>query len=308
MAYQIRDDCQRVALYVLVGADRSLVGMTVHNCRVVSMTFTEFGNIVLRTYGRDAYLHMLTSITEGKIILDKNDLIVLEIADFSGEQIGFYDRYLFMLMKLFKAEDIFPCYSIIYCCQEGNLVNQPFIHKVEYKHAVVPCQPRYKMNEIEKIFFPKWLDKYIPALFATGLNAQFENMLHSYDKSYLIGIPEMEYIMLFSILEMTFGAGNTEITYQISRGTALLLSQNADEMEQLYKRMKKLYNARSKYVHGGEKVKPENLFELRDIVRRVLIKLIDLEYHRKEKTFDELRNKILLGGFYSFAGVTSENA
>lgn len=308
MAYQIRDDCQRVALYVLVGADRSLVGMTVHNCRVVSMTFVELGNIVLGTYGRDAYLQMLTSVAEGKYILDNNDLIVLEIADFSGGQIDSYDQHIFTLMKLFKAEDIFSCYSIIYSCQEGRLINQGFVHKIEYKHAVVPCQPRYIMNDEEKNYFPAWFDKYIPELFSIELNTQFKDMLHSYDKSYLIGIPEMEFIMLFSILEMTFGVGNTEITYQISRGTALLLSKNADEMSQLYKHMKKLYSERSKYVHSGEKVKPESLFELRDIVRRVLIKLIDLGYHCKGSSFDELRNKILLGGFYSFTGEINDHA
>lgn len=103
--------------------------------------------------------------------------------------------------------------------------------------------------------------------------------------------------MLFSILEMIFGSGHSEITYQISRGTALLLSSNSDDMENLYKRMKKLYGERSQYVHSGTKIKIECLYELRDIVRRVLIVLIDLEYHKQGASFKDLQREIMLGGF-----------
>ena len=40
--------------------------------------------------------------------------------------------------------------------------------------------------------------------------------------------------------------------------------------------MKKLYNARSKYVHSGQKIPHDCLFELREFVRKVLIKVADL--------------------------------
>lgn len=112
--------------------------------------------------------------------------------------------------------------------------------------------------------------------------------------------------MLFSILEMLLGSGHSEITYQISRGTALLLSTSVEEMLQIYKRMKKLYEARSKYVHSGKPIDHNHLFELREIVRKVLLKIAELGYHTKEKKFDELREKILLGGYHSFANIEEE--
>ena len=90
---------------------------------------------------------------------------------------------------------------------------------------------------------------------------------------------------------------------KISRGTALLLSNTADEMLLMYKQMKKLYTARSKYVHSGKPVEHEQLFTLREIVRKVLLRIADLGYHTKEKTFDELREKILLGGYHSFDNI-----
>ena len=131
-------------------------------------------------------------------------------------------------------------------------------------------------------------------------------MRRTYDKSYFIGVTELEYIMLFSTLEMIFGSGNSEITYQIARGTSLLLSATSDEMSEVYKQIKKLYHVRSKYVHNGTKIPMESLFQLREIVRRVLIKLVDLGYHVEGKSFDELRTKILLGGYHTFADTEKE--
>lgn len=306
MAYQLRTDCQQVTLYVLIGADPSLVGLSVHNCKVISISYVDFANLVIQTYGREALLHFSVSISEGEFIPTHSDLTVLEIVDSAGRGIDFYDRHFFALLKLFKAEDIFPCYSMVYSCKDGVLTNPGFRHRIEYKHAVVPCDSRYGMEEAEKASFEQWFDKYASLLFRTEINEQFRNMLRSYDQSFLIGIPEMEYIMLFSILEMLFGTGNTEITYQISRGTALLLSSTSEEMNTTYKQMKKLYTVRSKYVHNGVDVPLINVYQLREIVRRVLIKLVDLGYHASEKTFDDLRTVILLGGYHTFVDTEKE--
>ena len=59
---------------------------------------------------------------------------------------------------------------------------------------------------------------------------------------------------------MLFGAPNGELTYRISRGTALFLSSDRDEMKTIHSQVKKLYNLRSKYVHEGKNVEWEKLF------------------------------------------------
>lgn len=301
MSYQIRSDCEQVALYVLAGADESLVGLEFHNCRILSVPYIELLNIATQIHGREVLHYVTTSIANGQYIPSNSDLIVLEVADYSGGQIDFYDQYLFTLLKLFKAEDIYPCYSLMYHCNDSVLSSQGFVHKIEYKHAVVFREARYKINEVEKDFFHNWLDQYIVELFTNKKNDQFCNMLRAYDTSYLIGITELEYIMLFSVLEMAFGSGNYEITYQISRGTALLLANDSSDMENIYTCMKKLYRERSKYVHEGKSIKIEALYELRDTVRKILLKLIDMEYHKDGKSFRDLQKQILLGGFASFA-------
>lgn len=309
MAYQMRNDCHLVALYVLGGADNSLIGLKVHNCTIVEMTFDELLSLVIKIHGEVALNHVVVSLSEHQLIKNDSNLVVLEIvekADNNGKTIDFYEKYFLQMMRLFKAEDIYTCYFTTYSSEKGNITSQGFVHKLEYKHAITFQPPRYAMDDFEKDCFPKWFDKYVLTCFHTKRNPKFENMLNSYDKSYLIGIPELEFIMLFSVLEMTFGSGRTEITYQISRGTALLLSSSSKEMEEIYRKMKKLYTVRSKYVHNGEKVPIESLYELREIVRKVLIKLVDLGYHTDDKKFDELRKKILLGGYPTFENTEKE--
>lgn len=309
MVYQIRNDCHLVALYVLGGADNSLVGLKVHNCTIVEMSFVELLNLVIKNHGREAVFHFTASLSEHQLIKNNSNLVVLEIVEETnenGKTIDFYEKYFLLMMRLFKAEDIYTCYFTTYSSEKGNITSQGFVHKLEYKHAITFQPPRYNMTDLEKIYFPQWFDKYVSAWFLTKRNRQLENMLESYDKSYLIGIPELEFIMLFSVLEMTFGSGHMEITYQISRGTALLLSSSSKEMEEIYKKMKKLYGVRSKYVHNGDKVPFESLYELREIVRKILIRLIDLGYHAEDKNFEALKTQILLGGYPTFENTEKE--
>ena len=79
------------------------------------------------------------------------------------------------------------------------------------------------------------------------------------------------------------------------------MANDSSDMENIYTCMKKLYRERSKYVHEGKSIKIEALYELRDIVRKILLKLIDMEYHKDGKSFRDLQKQILLGGFASFA-------
>ncbi len=270
------------------------------------MSFQDLLALEVKIHGTEIIIHLTTAIAERQLMGKNSDLIVLELAEYFEGGIDFYENYMLEIMKLFRAEDIYSCYRTAYNVQNGHIVSEGFVNKVEYKHAINFCPPRYHLEQWEKDYFPIWFDTQIQHIFLKGQNEKFANMLNAYDKSYLIGIAELEYIMLFSVLEMIFGVGNSEITYQISRGTALLLSNTADEMAQNYKEMKKLYNIRSKYVHSGVKISWDSLYKLREIVRKVLMKLVEFGYHTKEKTFEELQNKVLLSGFLSFSNGEKE--
>ena len=308
MAYQLKTDGSRVMLYVLAGADKSLAGLSIRNSTIITMTFNELYSIITQTLGIQERNHFIISLFEHYIHQrDDEEIVVLESIE-QGDKREWFELDFIEMLKLYHSGDIYCCYYTSYKYKAGRIISGGKIINVTYAHAIgtIPCP--YSLTDSEKTGFPQWFAYFYPQTRTKICNDSFKSMLKMYDRSYLIGITESEYIMLFSILEMIFGSGHSEITYQISRGTALLLSQSSDEMNTIYKQMKKLYTVRSKYVHNGTKVPLERLYELREMVRKVLIRLVVIGYHAKDKSFDELRDEILLAGYHNFANKKWENA
>lgn len=183
-----------------------------------------------------------------------------------------------------------------YKIEKGKLKWGGYGKITDYPHALGFNNNKFSMAESEKESFHMWFDEYKKITSSTDENDQFNKALRTYNLSYYIGFPELEFIMLFTILEMLFSEGHSEISYQISRGTSLLLSNSTEEMKSNFKKMKNLYTARSKYVHEGTSIKSEELIELRELVRKIILKFIEMHYHNKDKTFKDLREKILCGG------------
>ena len=156
-------------------------------------------------------------------------------------------------------------------------------------------QPEYNFTFDDKHDFPVWFEDYYPRV--AGMRNTFLNqILITYDRSYLLGMIEPQFVMLMTILESVFGSGNSEITYQVSRGIALVLSKSENEMKAIYAEMKKLYDVRSKYVHRGKEIDCRDLFLLRELIRRLMLKLIDLGYNQEDSNLQQLRDQITYSG------------
>jgi hypothetical protein len=66
------------------------------------------------------------------------------------------------------------------------------------------------------------------------------------------------FLSLTTLLEALFSTGSSEITHTLSERTALLLGKSATERIEIYERVKKLYNTRSKIIHGRQVRKDES--------------------------------------------------
>ena len=314
MPYRIKESGEKVILSVLIGADSSLIGLRVNHSKIISMKFGELNNIVLKIYGVEETNHFIKSVMNhyrpttapGEVLnLCDCDIVVLEtICENTSDY--FAPDTILKALKLYHGADIYSCYSVNYKFEDGKIRFGGLGDTVQYQHAIGYIEPYYTLTDEQKNGFAEWYGTIYRALNAENRSDNYKAMIRMYETSYLVGLCESEYIMLFSILEMLLGTGNSEITYQISRGTAILLSKSADEMLQIYTQMKKLYNARSMYVHSGKTIDHKNLFELREIVRKVLLKIAELGYHTTEKKFDELKAQILLGGYHSFVNKKEE--
>ena len=286
-----------VTLNILVGADSSLIGLKFRNCEIKSITVEELTSIATRIYGPHESIILFKSLSSKFLPTEpKETLIVLE--EVSDELLSCYTSILFFnYIKLYKAMDLYSCYSLNYKI-ENELLKFGGTGKVAgYEHPLSIITTNFSMTESEKQNFPTWFEKYSKILGTYEFNEIFQKAYVSYNHSYYIADTELEFVMLSAVLEMIFVSGRSEISYQISRGVALILSNNPTEMNIQYKKMQKLYNERSRYVHECNTIKYEKLVELRDIVRKVLLKIIELEYHTKDKSFTDFKQKILCGGF-----------
>lgn len=293
MAYDIKKSGEGVILKVLVGADPDLVGLKINNSTVISMKYKEFYGIVWSVYGSVERNHFWNSLSTHFLNCEEDDeLIVLETILMTSNDL--YDsEFLFKAFKLYHGADIYSCYKINYKVVDGKIRFGGVGNTLMYVHARGLVKPWYSLEEKQKAEFPHWYSTTFSKLCESKRNDKYQSMLTMYDMSYLIGICELEYVMLFIILEMLFGIDNINITAFIAKGTSKLIGKNSEEKRYVRNRMCNLYDVRSRYVHDGKKVSNEDLFELREIVRRVLIEVFNRGYHMSDKSMAELRDTLL---------------
>lgn len=104
-------------------------------------------------------------------------------------------------------------------------------------------------------------------------NVRFQRAIKLYYDSFDSNNINARYIMLFSAMESLFITSDKNITKNLAICMSrILLYSNKDEELKAYKRIKKLYDYRSKFVHGNPvKITDDIEKELRNIVREVLI-------------------------------------
>lgn len=76
-------------------------------------------------------------------------------------------------------------------------------------------------------------------------------VLETYNINLSIPNIKIAYLNLITCLESMLANSNSELSYQISRSVAVLLSKNKEQGNNLFRKMKMLYGLRSKFVHNG---------------------------------------------------------
>lgn len=107
---------------------------------------------------------------------------------------------------------------------------------------------------------------------------------------------DIKFILHVTILEM-FINGNTKLSYRLSRSIAVLLGNSRENSKEIYNNVKKLYNARSRFLHDGEENKKnENEINAQNYARKLIVELIMLSSEYK-KSIDDIRAEIDKFGF-----------
>lgn len=300
MGYDINLSGNLVVLNLLANATKSLVGLEVNNCRIISIPYSELYAMVLSVYGtkgewvfiRETFKYGLTPLSDAK----DDSVFVLETVEAEDSRNAVTSAYTILdALKLYQSSDIFSCYFLPYRFRDGKIqyggIGETFLRQ----HATHwPLKP-YEMTDDARSTFNTWLIEH-GDICHSGQNEKFRQMTRLYLDSYLTDDANLSFVMLSIVLEMLFG-GNSELTYRISRGVGMFLSADREEARSLFARMKKLYDMRSKYVHEGKRVKDEQLFELREIVRRVIVLMFERGMHKPDFDFKKFSDELTYDGY-----------
>jgi hypothetical protein len=180
----------------------------------------------------------------------------------------------------------------------GDIVFTRNINSNKYK-GVMAITSRYRKNDIRKT--PKYLSfgKSDLASVNDFIKHYIQNIkdyeylsvaIQSYYNSFFQKEMRLCYVTLFICLESITSA-DSEITFQISRYCAVINSHTKDEGQIIFKKAKKLYNVRSRIVHGGDvsgdKIK-SYYFHLEMLASRTLVELISHQIKTKELLFERI--------------------
>ncbi len=291
MPYSVNTSGKPVMLNVLANTDTSIVGLEIGSSRIFSMSEKELCEIDSKAYRGMMEYHRIRTLLKYHVL--KEPLIVMET---TGEKEIPGGYRVTDILKLYKSADIFSCYTTFYKLTQNTLTHGGFGEVLLREHPIYwPVKP-YTMTEKERAQFEPWWQLHKDILDACN-NPDFEQIVQMYLDSFMMENAETAFVVLCVILEKLFGSPDGELTYRISRETALFLSSDRNEMRDIYSQVKKLYNCRSKYVHAGKKIEWEHLFELREIVRKIIVHMFEREMHKSCFDFKKFAQELTFDGY-----------
>lgn len=297
MEYTLTTTGERVRLDVLANADKSMVGLQIGKSKIISMLYVDFLTLVVSVLGeREINNFEFTLFKYHVFPVQKKDgendesIIVMETL---GDCIS-TDSVLDIL-KFYQSSDIFSCYLFSYRIIDGKLRGGGLGKVLLREHAIHwPLKP-YKMTSGDQNEFYTWFESH-REICAFNQNEKFRKMKSLYLDSYLIDNADLSFAMLSVVLEMMVNS-TSELQYRISRSVGIFLSSNKNEMREIFKCVKRLYGIRSKYVHEGKSVPWEDLFELREIVRKILVLMYEQEMHKTGFDFKTFSDELTYVGY-----------
>lgn len=158
----------------------------------------------------------------------------------------------------------------------------------QYAHSNLEL-PVFSLQEDDQALFSEFLVRFhiqqFPSI-ATQMSFFFHEACKSQNKC-------VQFVLRITIMEMLID-GNAELSYRLRHHLAVFLGRNLEESNEIATKMKKMYEARSKYLHEGDasKISDEycqlafeyarrliaNLFMITDSIKDIRAKLESAGY------------------------------
>ncbi len=222
--------------------------------------------------------YFVSNTFEADIENVKNDDIASAIFSGTGkfdlEYVHGYLNNIIRLMRLFKKGNI--CMPLKYYYSIDNNIPRRL---TAGKTDLYISPDRYTLEDSEMPSLQRFIQKMTLPFKEPFLQLSFEN----FELSYETPRANLSFLSLMVSLETLFNPGGSELTYRISRNVAVLLGNNMDHSDLIFKDVQKLYGKRSGLVHKGKSnIKEEDLLRLRNYVRESIKKIDDMHKNKDD--------------------------
>ena len=216
--------------------------------------------------------------------IDESGIEMLNaVAEFENKFLHGYLDPTIRLMRLFKEGNI--CMPLIYYYFIDNSIPRAF--KISGTHLYISPEPKYTLEESEV----SELDKFIRNTKLPFTESFLQLAFETFELSYQTHNINLSFLSLMISLEILFHpkSDRRKISDRISRNAAVLLGKDKKDSNEIYSKVKELYDKRSAIVHTGESniINTEDLLKLRHYVRES-IKEINKIGKSKDEVLDLL--------------------
>ncbi len=138
------------------------------------------------------------------------------------------------------------------------------------------------------------LQSFIQSTKFPFLNPSLRLAHQNFEMAYSIYHKDLSFLALMISMESLFNPGGSELTYRISRNTAVLIGKDKDDSRNIFRKMKKLYGKRCEIVHKGKPnaATEDDIKDLRDYSIRSI-----KEFYNIGETKDEILELLNSCGF-----------
>lgn len=167
------------------------------------------------------------------------------------------------------------------------------VHSVEFNRGRLQPQVDSAKVDLSDRLEQQWCKYYLPILIRLNKeNQRFFFALHSYDASRFSEDVRFSLATLWTGVESLFSKGGAELSFKMAAAWASFLEPFGPRRNTIRKEISKLYNVRSKAVHGQPlgKYKPTDALQrTRELVQLSLCKILEEE---RVPEVDELMERV----------------
>lgn len=275
-------------VYVVSGIDTALLGMNLGGWELKIAHETPEGMDAPPISGKSMFRGLSMCL---------GDIHAITLGYRSGEENPYYIyffkqttdifgiRPVVTAIRLFKLSNLGMAYPLSLNEAGGGIGNVIYdYHSMNHVDSVPP----FSLSEEEY--------GQIQAFYAEVSKPQTDHvkqMIQLFHEAYRNRNSHIAFIMRVTILEMLID-GNAELVFRLSRSVAVLLGRDRAESQEIFEKCKKIYGARSKFLHDGktDKITPEAELLTLDYARRVIANLICIR-----EDIDKVRKTLDVSGF-----------